>query len=197
MGTVRAAPFSRLSTTLQSSYSPEEESEEDDELWTGNVTKVEVEISSDSDEVVEKDSSATSVTPAKKGGILENLKSYIAPPDDGLTFRQRLAKLGLAAALSYGWVSNMSYSVSVSLAWYIFSKRVSICCDYCPKYARYSLECHLIFALSILVPCLSRECLNGSLSGILPFLLAAISNSFLSLDLLIAYNSLQSHASTP
>jgi hypothetical protein len=26
--------------------------------------------------------------------------------------------------LSYGWVSNMSYSVTVSLAWYIFSKRV-------------------------------------------------------------------------
>jgi hypothetical protein len=44
--------------------------------------------------------------------------------EDDLTFRQRLAKMGLAAVLSYGWVSNMSYCVTVSLAWYIFSKQV-------------------------------------------------------------------------
>lgn len=44
--------------------------------------------------------------------------------DDGLTFKQRLAKMGLATMLSYGWVSNMSYSVTVSVAWYIFSKQV-------------------------------------------------------------------------
>jgi hypothetical protein len=47
---------------------------------------------------------------------------------DGLTFRQRLAKMGLATVLSYGWVSNMSYGVSVSTAWYIFSKRVRMFC---------------------------------------------------------------------
>ena len=52
------------------------------------------------------------------------LRNYFKGPDDGLTFKQRLAKMGLAVALSYGWVSNMSYSVSVSVAWYIFSKRV-------------------------------------------------------------------------
>ena len=63
----------------------------------------------------------------KRLGFWGNLKQYVAPPDDGSNFRERLAKLGLAAALSYGWVSNMSYSVSVSLAWYIFSKRVSCC----------------------------------------------------------------------
>jgi hypothetical protein len=39
--------------------------------------------------------------------------------DDGLTFRQRLAKMGLATILSYGFVSNMSYAVTVSCAWYI------------------------------------------------------------------------------
>jgi hypothetical protein len=44
--------------------------------------------------------------------------------DDSLTFKQRLAKMGLAAVLSYGMVSNISYSISVSLAWYIFSSRV-------------------------------------------------------------------------
>lgn len=54
----------------------------------------------------------------------ESIKSYFKPVDDGLTFRERLGKLGLAAVLSYGWVSNMSYCVSVSLAWFIFSKQV-------------------------------------------------------------------------
>ena len=37
-------------------------------------------------------------------------------PDDGLTFKQRLAKAGLSVLLSYGFVSNMSYCVTVSLA---------------------------------------------------------------------------------
>ena len=36
--------------------------------------------------------------------------------DDGLTFRQKLAKMGLSVLLSYGFVSNMSYCVTVSLA---------------------------------------------------------------------------------
>jgi hypothetical protein len=42
-----------------------------------------------------------------------------------MTTRERLGKMGLSALLSYGFVSNMSYAVSVSLAWYGFSKRVS------------------------------------------------------------------------
>lgn len=43
---------------------------------------------------------------------------------DGLTTRERLAKMGLSALLSYGWVSNMSYAVTLSLSWYGFSKKV-------------------------------------------------------------------------
>lgn len=55
------------------------------------------------------------------------IASYYTPQDnDGLTFRQRLAKLGLAALLSYGWVSNMSYCVTVSCAWYIFSRQTGL-----------------------------------------------------------------------
>jgi CDGSH-type Zn-finger protein len=49
---------------------------------------------------------------------------------DGLTTRERLAKMGLSALLSYGWVSNMSYAVTLSLSWYGFSKKVSICVKY-------------------------------------------------------------------
>lgn len=44
--------------------------------------------------------------------------------DSSLTTRQRLAKMGLAAVLSYGWVSNVSYAVCISLAWFGFSKKV-------------------------------------------------------------------------
>eukprot|EP00934_Nitzschia_sp_Nitz4_P002893 Nitzschia sp. Nitz4//scaffold45_size130396//58438//59082//NITZ4_003448-RA/size130396-processed-gene-0.101-mRNA-1//-1//CDS//3329552395//2883//frame0 len=46
--------------------------------------------------------------------------------NDGLTFRQRLAKAGLSVALSYGWVSNYSYACTMSLAWYLFSKRTGL-----------------------------------------------------------------------
>jgi hypothetical protein len=46
--------------------------------------------------------------------------------DDDLTFRQRLGKAGLSVVLSYGFVSNMSYCVSVSAAWYIFCKRTML-----------------------------------------------------------------------
>lgn len=58
--------------------------------------------------------------------LSQRIKKYFSPPDDGLTFRQRLAKMGLAAVLSYGWVSNMSYCVSVSAAWYIFSSQTGL-----------------------------------------------------------------------
>lgn len=44
--------------------------------------------------------------------------------DDGLSFRQKLAKAGLSVVLSYGAVSNMSYGISMSIAWYAFSRKV-------------------------------------------------------------------------
>mmetsp|Transcript_30022 Transcript_30022/g.36597 ORF Transcript_30022/g.36597 Transcript_30022/m.36597 type:complete len:297 (+) Transcript_30022:58-948(+) len=46
--------------------------------------------------------------------------------DDGLTFKQKLGKMGMSALLSYGFVSNMSYAVSVSLAWYGFTKKTGL-----------------------------------------------------------------------
>jgi hypothetical protein len=53
-------------------------------------------------------------------------KLWIKDNDDGLTTRQKLAKMGLAAVLSYGWVSNVSYAICVSIAWYGFSKKTGL-----------------------------------------------------------------------
>lgn len=57
---------------------------------------------------------------------LARLKNRLSPPkedEDGMTFRQKLSKAGLSVVLSYGWVSNVSYSIAVSIAWYIFSSQ--------------------------------------------------------------------------
>jgi hypothetical protein len=70
------------------------------------------------------DSSSDDSSKLKRFG--KSIRNYFKGPDDGLTTKQRLAKLGLSAALSYGWVSNMSYSVTVSLAWYIFCKQTGL-----------------------------------------------------------------------
>lgn len=45
--------------------------------------------------------------------------------DDGLTTKQRLAKMGLATVLSYGWISNTNAMILLSAAWYVFCVRVS------------------------------------------------------------------------
>ncbi|KAL3939194.1 MAG: hypothetical protein SGBAC_006031 [Bacillariaceae sp.] len=78
----------------------------------------------------EKDGEIEAVTP-QEGETLSRtarLRKKLFPPkeDDGLTFRQRLAKAGLSVVLSYGWVSNVSYSITVSLAWFIFSKQTGL-----------------------------------------------------------------------
>ena len=70
---------------------------------------------------------STDDQPAEKQSLAQSIRLYFAPAD-GLTFQQRLAKMGLMAALSYGWVSNTSYCVTVSIAWYLFSKRVRSKC---------------------------------------------------------------------
>ena len=68
----------------------------------------------------------------EKTSIIGKFKSIFKREknDDGLTAKERLAKMGLSVLLSYGWVSNMSYSVTLSLAWYGFSKKVSLCICY-------------------------------------------------------------------
>lgn len=45
---------------------------------------------------------------------------------EGLTTKERIAKMGLSAFLSYGFVSNMSYCVCVSVAWFGFNKKTGL-----------------------------------------------------------------------
>lgn len=45
--------------------------------------------------------------------------------EERLPLRQRLAKMGLACVLSYGFVSNLNAGITTSVAWFLFSKRVS------------------------------------------------------------------------
>jgi hypothetical protein len=75
---------------------------------------------SDTPEVDEEDP----MEAGNKLTLVQRIKKGFAPQKDGLSFRQRLGKMGLSVFLSYGWVSNMSYCVTASLAWYIFSSKV-------------------------------------------------------------------------
>jgi hypothetical protein len=64
---------------------------------------------------------------SKSNSVVEKVKRWFTgSKDDGLTAKERLAKMGLSALLSYGWVSNMSYAISVSLAWFTFTKQYGI-----------------------------------------------------------------------
>ena len=47
--------------------------------------------------------------------------SLLAKLKAKLSNRDQLSKMGLSVLLSYGFVSNMSYAVSISIAWYIFN----------------------------------------------------------------------------
>lgn len=61
--------------------------------------------------------------------FLSRIKAYFTkkPNDgDGLSTRQRLAKLGFAVLLSYGFVSNMSAMIFLSLAWFSFSTKTGL-----------------------------------------------------------------------
>mmetsp|Transcript_2942 Transcript_2942/g.6370 ORF Transcript_2942/g.6370 Transcript_2942/m.6370 type:complete len:299 (+) Transcript_2942:103-999(+) len=77
-----------------------------------------------STEVVDNDAS----TSGEKKSIIDKLKSMFKKNEnaEGLTTKERLAKMGLSALLSYGFVSNMSYAVTLSLSWYGFSKKTGL-----------------------------------------------------------------------
>lgn len=85
-------------------------------------------LSVDKSEASAESSASTSGDTEKTNNALSKIKKFLGfgsdKNADGLTTRERLAKMGLSALLSYGWVSNMSYAVTLSLSWYGFSKKV-------------------------------------------------------------------------
>lgn len=88
-------------------------------------------VNNDDNEEKEEDDTSVSISPAKEEvpawkRIFFFYKYRNNDDGDGLTFRQKLAKMGLSALLSYGFVSNMSYCVSVGLAWFGFSKKTGL-----------------------------------------------------------------------
>ncbi|CAB9526386.1 expressed unknown protein [Seminavis robusta] len=56
------------------------------------------------------------------------IKGYFSPnrEDENMSFKERLAKMGVATVLSYGMISNLSYALLVSLAWYTFSAKTRL-----------------------------------------------------------------------
>ena len=75
------------------------------------------------------DSSSGNGSQDPKPGLRKRLSSYFksSDKDDGLTFRQRLAKMGLATVLSYGWISNTNAMILLATAWYVFCAKVRTC----------------------------------------------------------------------
>jgi hypothetical protein len=62
---------------------------------------------------------ALSADTSSSSSLLAKLKSK-------LSNRDQLSKMGLSVLLSYGFVSNMSYAISISIAWYIFNIKYKI-----------------------------------------------------------------------
>jgi hypothetical protein len=73
---------------------------------------------------VEVVDTSTAVALPWKRRIFEVLKGKKKSKTSNISFREQLAKAGLAVVLSYGAVSNASYGVCISIAWYGFSKKV-------------------------------------------------------------------------
>jgi hypothetical protein len=80
----------------------------------------------------EVDSVDETAVKKRGGGVTmgQRIKKYFSYKNEGMTSRQRLAKMGLDVFLSYGFVQNVSMTISTSLAWYLFSSRVRLMYEY-------------------------------------------------------------------
>jgi hypothetical protein len=56
---------------------------------------------------------------------LSRFLNAFKPKGEKMSTKELLAKMGLSTLLSYGFVSNMGYCVTVSAAWFTFTKKVS------------------------------------------------------------------------
>jgi len=64
-------------------------------------------------------------------GIVKGMLRYFSidfskNKEDGMTVKERLAKMGMATLLTYGWVSNMNSIILTSLSWYVFNVRTRL-----------------------------------------------------------------------
>jgi len=81
---------------------------------------------------IEDDDDSLSIEPKMKeiresSSVISRIKNFFTPKSaDGLTTKQRLAKMGFSCLLSYGFVSNMSAMLFLSLAWFSFSKKTGL-----------------------------------------------------------------------
>lgn len=86
-------------------------------------------MADNSDDSIAKETGTTAAA-APKASLLDKIKRIFkndkSKYDDGLTTKEKLAKMGLSALLSYGWVSNMSYAITLSLSWYTHSKKTGL-----------------------------------------------------------------------
>jgi len=65
--------------------------------------------------------------PTKEKTKIQKVLAMMKPQkSENLSTREMLQKMGLSVLLSYGWVSNMSYCVTVSLAWFGFTKKTGL-----------------------------------------------------------------------
>lgn len=102
------------------------QNDEDQPAAVSEETKT-VENEGANEKVAEEIIEVAKVSEEKKLTFMDKLKRALGLKNndpDGPTTRERLAKMGLSALLSYGWVSNMSQAVTLSLSWYGFSKKV-------------------------------------------------------------------------
>jgi hypothetical protein len=78
-------------------------------------------VSSDDNE--EKSMSEDSATTPGYKKLFAMLKPKSS---EKMSSKEMIKKMGLNVFLSYGWVSNMSYCVTVSVAWFVFSTKTGL-----------------------------------------------------------------------
>ena len=97
--------------------------------------KEEEAVVEEEEEVVEEEKAVVVVSSSDSVATIEKttsspfskLKSIFQKDNkEGPTTKEKLAKMGLSALLSYGWVSNMSYAITLSLSWYTHSKKTGL-----------------------------------------------------------------------
>ena len=87
------------------------------------IVTVDTTTKQNEEEVVEKDTTKSSSLLSKLKSIFQSKKNK---DPSGLTTKEKLRKMGLAALLSYGFVSNMSYAITLSVSWFTHSKKTGL-----------------------------------------------------------------------